>query len=68
MCIRDRVIDSDNGKSAVTNFRVMERSNGSTLVELRPVTGRSHQLRLHLASIDHPILGCDLYALSLIHI
>ena len=36
--------------------------DGETRLALYPVTGRQHQLRLHLASIGHPILGCDLYA------
>lgn len=59
-----QVIDFEKGKSALTNYICIERSATSdrTRVELVPVTGRSHQLRIHLASIDHPILGCDLYA------
>ncbi len=59
-----QVIDPFSGKSALTHFQVLERStdSGSTRLKLTPETGRSHQLRIHLASIGHPILGCDLYA------
>ena len=57
-----QLIDFDTGKKALTKFRCIDRRSNSTRVELIPVTGRSHQLRIHLASIDHPILGCDLYA------
>ena len=52
----------ENGKPASTRWRVLRRENCTTLVELRPITGRSHQLRIHLREIGHPILGCDLYA------
>ncbi len=57
-------IDHQGGKSALTRYRVLHRDHerNRTRLLLSPVTGRSHQLRLHLASIDHPILGCDLYA------
>ncbi|MFZ5723279.1 MAG: RluA family pseudouridine synthase [Pseudomonadota bacterium] len=52
------------GKSALTRYRVLARDpdGNRTRLRLDPVTGRQHQLRLHLASIGHPILGCDLYA------
>ncbi|WP_111640628.1 RluA family pseudouridine synthase [Marinimicrobium alkaliphilum] len=52
------------GKPAQTDYRVLERDRetNTTRVALFPVTGRSHQLRLHLAAIGHPILGCDFYA------
>ena len=51
-----------NGKSAVTRWRVVAREDKSTVVELFPITGRSHQQRIHLKEIGHPILGCDFYA------
>ncbi|MEM1188652.1 MAG: RluA family pseudouridine synthase [Pseudomonadota bacterium] len=51
-----------SGKSALTHYRVIERRDGHSLLSLTPVTGRSHQLRIHLREIGHPILGCDLYA------
>ena len=51
------------GKPSITHYRVLERSPGpSTLLELRPLTGRSHQLRVHLQAIGHPILGDPFYA------
>jgi tRNA pseudouridine32 synthase/23S rRNA pseudouridine746 synthase len=52
----------ESGKSASTFYRVLQRSGDRTRVRLEPVTGRSHQLRIHLASLGHPILGCDMYA------
>lgn len=52
----------DTGKPSLTRFSVLGRTAQRTLLELVPVTGRSHQLRVHLQAIGHPILGCDLYA------
>lgn len=46
-----------DGKHAVTRFKVRERLADSTVVELEPVTGRTNQLRIHCASIGHPIVG-----------
>jgi tRNA pseudouridine32 synthase/23S rRNA pseudouridine746 synthase len=57
-----QIIDFVHGKSALTRFRVLDRDDDRTRVELRPVTGRSHQLRVHMREIGHPILGDDLYA------
>ena len=57
-------VDFVDGKPALTHWRVLERSQTAaprTLLELTPVTGRSHQLRLHLATIGHPIVGDDFY-------
>ncbi|MCD9189450.1 MAG: RluA family pseudouridine synthase [Pyrinomonadaceae bacterium] len=51
----------NDGKEAETNFWVIERYENSTLVELEPVTGRTNQLRIHLAHIGHPILGDTKY-------
>ena len=53
-----------NGKPARTRFRRLSTDtlNNRSRVLLRPVTGRSHQLRVHLAHIGHPILGCEFYA------
>jgi tRNA pseudouridine32 synthase / 23S rRNA pseudouridine746 synthase len=52
------------GKPSLTRWRVMARDEGlnRSRLELQPVTGRSHQLRVHLAAIGHPILGDELYA------
>ncbi len=52
----------ENGKSALTRWRVLSRELASTLIELTPITGRSHQLRIHMREMGHPILGCDFYA------
>jgi tRNA pseudouridine32 synthase/23S rRNA pseudouridine746 synthase len=52
----------EHGKPSLTRWRVLERGEDRTRLELRPHTGRSHQLRLHLQAIGHPILGDDLYA------
>jgi tRNA pseudouridine32 synthase/23S rRNA pseudouridine746 synthase len=52
----------EQGKAALTHYRVLERNNEATLLELRPVTGRSHQLRIHCRELGHPILGCDMYS------
>lgn len=59
-----QVIDFVHGRPSVTRWRVRERLDGPprTRFELTPVTGRSHQLRVHLLAIGHPILGDDLYA------
>jgi len=51
------------GKPALSRFKVIERlSGGRTKVEFTPLSGRTHQLRIHSSAIGHPILGCDLYA------
>ncbi len=50
------------GKQAVTEFVVLERQLGSTKVKLMPITGRSHQLRVHMQWLGHPILGDKFYA------
>lgn len=58
----------ETGKSAVSFYDVVERIKGesgepdSTRVTFKPVSGRTHQLRIHSREIGHPILGCDLYA------
>ncbi len=57
-----QIVDHVHGRASVTRWRVLERGDDRTRLELRPITGRSHQLRLHLASIGHPVLGDDLYA------
>ena len=55
-------VSRDRGKVAVTHYRVRESHAGASLVALRPVTGRTHQLRVHLRWLGHPILGDPLYA------
>ena len=57
-----RIIDPVHGKSSQTRWRVLELTDQTTRLALEPVTGRSHQLRVHLQAIGHPILGDALYA------
>lgn len=57
-----QVICHERGRSALTRFEVLERDTDRTRVLLKPVTGRSHQLRIHMRELGHPILGCDMYA------
>ncbi|MEX1034815.1 MAG: RluA family pseudouridine synthase [Sneathiella sp.] len=55
-------VDPVNGKPCLTRWRVKERRDDASLLALYPETGRTHQLRLHCASIGHPILGDRIYA------
>jgi len=57
-------VDLANGKPSLTRYRVLtlDTERGCTRVELRPLTGRTHQLRVHLLALGHPILGDALYA------
>lgn len=55
-------ICAETGKKALTHFRVLARKDGCSYLELTPVTGRTHQLRIHCRELGHPILGCDMYA------
>ena len=52
----------ETGKPALTEWRVQRRDEGETRVKLMPKTGRSHQLRVHMAELGHPILGDPFYA------
>lgn len=56
-----QVVDADRGKASLTRWRVLAREAATTRLELEPVTGRSHQLRVHLQAIGHPIVGDALY-------
>ncbi len=56
------VVDPIAGKAASTSFSVMIRQDGASLLALSPHTGRSHQLRVHLMALGHPILGDRFYA------
>jgi tRNA pseudouridine32 synthase / 23S rRNA pseudouridine746 synthase len=58
---RPRQMVTPHGKPARTDWEVIGRGAGATRVRLRPLTGRSHQLRVHLAALGHPILGDPLY-------
>lgn len=58
-------VDHAQGKAAVTHYRTLRRLDSDyTLLALSPVTGRTHQLRVHLAAIGHPIAGDALYTMS----
>ncbi len=57
-----QMVDRDNGKPALTRWRVMKAEDAETRVALMPETGRSHQLRVHMLALGHPILGDPLYA------
>ena len=54
-------INHKNGKNAVTHYKVLERFGRFTWIECRLETGRTHQIRVHMASIGHPLLGDALY-------
>jgi hypothetical protein len=56
-----QIVDTQRGKPALTHWRVLQRLARHTRLALEPVTGRSHQLRVHLQSIGHPICGDTLY-------
>ena len=59
-----RVIDAAHGKPSLTRWRLLGHhpANGTSRIELEPVTGRPHPLRVHMAAVGHPILGDALYA------
>ena len=54
-------VDRKNGKEASTDYKIIEKFNGHALVEARPHTGRTHQIRVHLSAIGMPILADSLY-------
>src|SRR3546814_9419548 len=55
-------VDEENGQLARSRYRVIERAgNRAAWVELQPFTGRTHQLRVHMAAIGHPIVGAGKY-------
>ena len=57
-----QLVDRIAGKPALTRYKRLSVDKRGSVVRLTPETGRSHQLRIHLASVGHPVLGCDLYA------
>lgn len=58
-----QMVDLTHGKQSKTKWQIVERENeDTTRVLLKPITGRTHQLRVHMKEIGHPILGDDFYA------
>jgi len=55
-------VDAVHGKPSLTRWQVLRRGPGWTRLALQPVTGRTHQLRVHLRHIGHPVRGDELYA------
>jgi len=62
MCVTDK-----NSKNAVTNFKVLERYKDSTLIECILETGRTHQIRVHMAYIKHPVINDPVYSKKIIN-
>ena len=57
-----QMVDHTTGKPAQTDYEVLVRTADETRVLLRPMTGRSHQLRVHMLALGHPIVGDQIYA------
>ena len=57
-------VNTRNGRRAVTRFRVLERLRDATYVELELETGRTHQIRVHMSFIGHPVMGDEVYGRS----
>jgi 23S rRNA pseudouridine1911/1915/1917 synthase len=55
------LVSDDRGKHAVTHYRTLNVLNGAAMIECRLETGRTHQVRVHLASIGHALLGDPVY-------
>ena len=51
-----------NGKEAITHFKVIKRFDKYTLLEVKIDTGRTHQIRVHLSEIGHPVVGDEIYS------
>ncbi|BBM01450.1 RluA family pseudouridine synthase [Microbulbifer sp. GL-2] len=57
-----QIVDFEVGKPSLTHWEKISNSNSCSLIRLKPITGRSHQLRVHMQAIGHPILGDPFYA------
>lgn len=59
-------VDFNEGKSSLTHYRLLahDAATATSRVELKPITGRTHQLRIHMAAIGHPIIGDGLYGIE----
>lgn len=62
-----QMVDHDIGKPSLTRYRRLWQDGATSRVELEPVTGRSHQLRVHMMAIGHAILGDEFYAPAEVH-
>jgi len=58
------VVDDRNGRPSETRFKVLKRHQSSALIEAKPLTGRTHQIRVHAYALGHPLLGDILYGAS----
>lgn len=58
---KQMAVNYRNGKEAITHFKVLQRFQGYTYIECQLETGRTHQIRVHMASIGHPLLGDSVY-------
>jgi len=63
--VKQAVVEEDSGRAAVTHYRVRERFRAHTVVECRLETGRTHQIRVHMAHIRHPLVGDATYGTRL---
>ena len=59
--IGNRFVVGSGGRSAITEWKVIKKFDGYCLVEMRPMTGRTHQIRVHLKHLGHPIVSDPLY-------
>ena len=57
----ERVVDFENGESAVTHYKVLNEANGHSLLALKLETGRTHQIRIHMKYLGFPLIGDYLY-------
>ena len=55
-------VNHKNGKDAITHYRVLERFKEYTYIECELETGRTHQIRVHMTNIGHPLLGDEVYS------